>query len=108
LDRLAAATNGVPAPVKFWRDQDARQSLRFSFSGLRPRLLYHVQEHPATIGRNSQQGSGTVRGERKYEQLLPCAAGKRLRWYGEFQNAVVRDLVARTLVVRKKYPRKAF
>lgn len=97
LDRLAAATNGVPAPVKFGSIKTRGNPYDFSFSGLKTAVLYHVREHPEYAAEIRSREEALVRGERKYEQLLPLCSAQTLALVREFQNAVVRDLVERTL-----------
>jgi N6-L-threonylcarbamoyladenine synthase len=97
LDRLAAATNGVPAPVKFGSIKTRGNPYDFSFSGLKTAVLYHVREHPEYAAEIRTREEALVRGERKYEQLLPLCSAQTLALIREFQNAVVRDLVERTL-----------
>jgi N6-L-threonylcarbamoyladenine synthase len=97
LDRLAAATNGVSAPVKFGAIKTRGNPYDFSFSGLKTAVLYHVREHPEYSAEIRSREEALVRGERKYEQLLPLCSGQTLALVREFQNAVVRDLVERTL-----------
>jgi N6-L-threonylcarbamoyladenine synthase len=97
LDRLAAATNGVPAPVKFGAIKTRGNAYDFSFSGLKTAVLYHVREHPEYSDEIRSREEALARGERKYEQLLPLCSPQTLALVREFQNAVVRDLVERTL-----------
>jgi len=97
LDRLAAATNGVPAPVKFGTIKTRGNPYDFSFSGLKTAVLYHVREHPEYAPEIHRREEALARGERKYEQLLPLCSPQTLALVREFQNAVVRDLVERTL-----------
>jgi N6-L-threonylcarbamoyladenine synthase len=97
LDRLAAATNGGPAPVKFGTIKTRGNPYDFSFSGLKTAVLYHVREHPEYAPEIRSREEALVRGERKYEQLLPLCSPQTLALVREFQNAVVRDLVERTL-----------
>jgi len=97
LDRLAAATNGVPAPVKFGSIKTRGNPYDFSFSGLKTAVLYHVREHPEYAAEIRSREETLARGERKYEQLLPMCSPQTLALVREFQNAVVRDLVERTL-----------
>ena len=97
LDRLAAATNGVPAPVKFGSIKTRGNPYDFSFSGLKTAVLYHVREHPEYAEEIRNREEALARGERKYEQLLPLCSAQTLALVREFQNAVVRDLVERTL-----------
>lgn len=102
LDRLAAAADGLPAPVKFGAIKTRNHPLDFSFSGLKTAVLYHVREHaeygPEIAGRQA----ALDRGERKYEQLLPLCSSKTLALVREFQNAVVRDLVERTFLAAEQ------
>jgi len=98
LDRLAAATNGVPAPVKFGSIKTRGNPYDFSFSGLKTAVLYHVREHPEYAPEIRSREEALARGERKYEQLLPLCSPQTLALVREFQNAVVRDLVERTLL----------
>ena len=97
LERLAAATNGVPAPVKFGPTKTRGNPLDFSFSGLKTAVLYHVREHPEYAPEIRSREEALARGERKYEQLLPLCSPQTLALVREFQNAVVRDLVERTM-----------
>src|SRR3981189_3195985 len=97
LDRLAAATNGVPAPVKFGSIKTRGNPYDFSFSGLKTAVLYHVREHPEYGAEIRSREEALGRGERKYEHLLPLCGPQTLALVREFQNAVVRDLVERTM-----------
>ena len=102
LDRLAAATNGVPAPVKFGSIKTRGNPYDFSFSGLKTAVLYHVREHPEYAGEIRSREEALERGERKYEELLPLCSAQTLALVREFQNAVVRDLVDRTLAAAEE------
>jgi N6-L-threonylcarbamoyladenine synthase len=97
LDRLAAVTNGVPAPVKFGSIKTRGNRYDFSFSGLKTAVLYHVREHAEYTPEIRGREEALARGERKYEQLLPLCGPQTLALVREFQNAVVRDLVDRTV-----------
>ena len=97
LDRLAAAASGVPAPVKFGATKMKGNALDFSFSGLKTAVLYHVRENGEYGEEIRKREEALARGERKFEQLLPLCSPKTLGLVREFQNAVVRDLVERTL-----------
>jgi len=97
LDRLAAVRNGAPAPVKFGLTKMKGNALDFSFSGLKTAVLYHVREHPEYAEEIRAREEALQRGERKFEQLLPLCSPKTLALVHEFQNAVVRDLVERTM-----------
>ena len=97
LDWLAAAAGGVPAPVKFGVTKMKGNALDFSFSGLKTAVLYHVRENGEYGEEIRKREEALARGERKFEQLLPLCSPKTLGLVREFQNAVVRDLVERTL-----------
>jgi N6-L-threonylcarbamoyladenine synthase len=102
LDRLAAATNGVPAPVKFGAIKIRGNPNDFSFSGLKTAVLYHVREHPEYAAEIRSREEALARGERQYEQLLPLCSTQTLALIRAFQNAVVRDLIDRTLAATEE------
>jgi N6-L-threonylcarbamoyladenine synthase len=97
LDRLAAVSNGAPAPVKFGPTKMKGNALDFSFSGLKTAVLYHVREHAEYAAEIRAREESLQRGERKFEQLLPLCSPQTLALVREFQKAVVRDLVERTM-----------
>jgi N6-L-threonylcarbamoyladenine synthase len=97
LDRLAAVSNGAPAPVKFGPTKMKGNALDFSFSGLKTAVLYHVRENGAYADEIRAREEAIARGERTFEQLMPLCSPKTLALVREFQNAVVRDLVGRTM-----------
>jgi N6-L-threonylcarbamoyladenine synthase len=97
LDRLAAAAGNVPAPVKFGSTKMRGNLFDFSFSGLKTAVLYHVRENPQYLPEIAEREAAIARGERKFDQLLPLCGPKTLGLVREFQNAVVRELVERTL-----------
>ena len=102
LDRLAAATNGAAPPTKFGPTKTRGNPLDFSFSGLKTAVLYHVREHPEYTGEIRTREEALQRGERKFEQLLPLCSPQTLALVREFQNAVVRDLVDRTMMAARE------
>ncbi|PYT61494.1 MAG: tRNA (adenosine(37)-N6)-threonylcarbamoyltransferase complex transferase subunit TsaD, partial [Acidobacteria bacterium] len=97
LDRLAAVSNGAPAPVKFGPTKVKGNPLDFSFSGLKTAVLYHVREHPEYSEEIHAREEALQRGGRRFEDLLPLCSPKTLALVREFQNAVVRDLLERTM-----------
>jgi len=97
LDRLAAASNGAAAAVKFAPTKMKGNSLDFSFSGLKTAVLYHLREHPEYNDEIHAREAALERGERKFEQLLPLCLPQTLGLVREFQHAVVRELVERTM-----------
>jgi N6-L-threonylcarbamoyladenine synthase len=102
LDRLAAAADGIPAPVKFGAIKTRKNPLDFSFSGLKTAVLYHVRENADYEPEIAARQAALDRGERKYEQLLPLCSPKTLALVREFQNTVVRDLVDRTFLAAEQ------
>jgi N6-L-threonylcarbamoyladenine synthase len=97
LDRLAAAAGDVLAPVKFGPTKMRGNSFDFSFSGVKTAVLYHVRETPSYLPEITEREAAIARGERNFDQLLPLCGPKTLGLVREFQNAVVRDLVERTM-----------
>jgi N6-L-threonylcarbamoyladenine synthase len=102
LDRLAAAADSTPAPVKFGPTKTRGNTLDFSFSGLKTAVLYHVRETSEYQEEIRKREEALARGERKFEQLLPLCSPKTLALVREFQNAVVRDLVERTMTAAEE------
>ena len=102
LDRLAAASDGLPAPVKFGPTKTRGNALDFSFSGLKTAVLYHVREHSEYAADIRSRDEAIARRERKFEQLLQLCSKQTLALIREFQNAVVRDLVERTMSAAKE------
>jgi N6-L-threonylcarbamoyladenine synthase len=102
LDRLAAAADGAPAPVKFGPTKTRGNSLDFSFSGLKTAVLYHVRESSEYSEEIRKREEALARGERKFEQLLPLCSAQTLGLVREFQNAVVRNLVERTMTAAEQ------
>jgi tRNA N6-adenosine threonylcarbamoyltransferase len=102
LDRLAAAANGAPAPVKFGPTKTRGNPLDFSFSGLKTAVLYHVRENVGYGPEIRRRQEALERGERKFEELLPLCTPQTLGLVREFQNAVVRDLVERTMAATEE------
>src|SRR5713101_3468693 len=102
LDRLAEFSNGAPAPVKFGPTKMKGNARDFSFSGLKTAVLYHVREHAEYSGEIRTREETLQRGERKFEQLLPLCSPQTLGLVREFQNAVVRDLVQRTMAAAEE------
>ena len=98
LDRLAAAVPpGISAPVRFGPTKTRGNPLDFSFSGLKTAVLYHVREHPEYNEEIRRREVTIAEGKRSFEDLLPLCSPQTLGLIREFQNAVVRDLLERTL-----------
>jgi tRNA N6-adenosine threonylcarbamoyltransferase len=102
LDRLAAAAGSAAAPVKFGPTKTRGNALDFSFSGLKTAVLYHLREHPEYHEEIRKREDALHEGRRKFEELLPLCSPGTLRLAREFQNAVVRDLVERTMAAAEE------
>jgi N6-L-threonylcarbamoyladenine synthase len=96
LDRLAACARTTP-PIKFSATKMKGNAFDFSFSGLKTAVLYHLREHPEYNEEIHLRNSAIERGERSFEQLLPLCSPQTLALIREFQDAVVRDLLERTM-----------
>jgi N6-L-threonylcarbamoyladenine synthase len=98
LDRLAAAAPAtMVAPVKFTSAKMKKNPLDFSFSGLKTAVFYHLREHAEYNEEIHLRNLAMERGERSFEKLLPLCSPQTLALIREFQDAVVRDLVERTM-----------
>jgi N6-L-threonylcarbamoyladenine synthase len=102
LDRLAAAAGNVAAPVKFGPTKTRGNALDFSFSGLKTAVLYHLREHPEYNEEIRKRQQLLEEGHRRFEELLPMCSAHTLGLVREFQNAVVRDLVDRTMMAAEE------
>jgi N6-L-threonylcarbamoyladenine synthase len=96
LDRLAGQAREAP-PIKFSATKMKGNALDFSFSGLKTAVLYHLREHPEYNEEIHLRNSALERGERSFEQLLALCSPQTLALIREFQDAVVRDLLERTM-----------
>src|SRR5208283_5384512 len=103
LDQLAAAGGNAPAPTKFGPTKTRGNALDFSFSGLKTAVLYHVREHPEYNGEIQKREEAVAAGQRGFAELLPMCSAETLGLVREFQNAVVRDLVERTMLAAEEY-----
>lgn len=102
LDKLASAAKNAAAPVKFGPTKTRGNPLDFSFSGLKTAVLYHLREHPEYNEEIQKREEALHDGHRKFEGLLSLCSPKTLGLVREFQNAVVRDLVERTMAAAEQ------
>jgi N6-L-threonylcarbamoyladenine synthase len=102
LDQLAAAAGNAKAPVKFGPTKTRGNALDSSFSGLKTAVLYHVREHPEYNGEIQKREEAVAAGKRGLAELLPMCSAETLGLVREFQNAVVRDLVERTMLAAEE------
>ena len=99
LDQLAAAAGNAKAPAKFGPTKTRGNALDFSFSGLKTAVLYHVRKQPEYIEEIRVREAA---GKRGFAELLPMCSAETLGLVREFQNAVVRDLVERTMLAAEE------
>jgi N6-L-threonylcarbamoyladenine synthase len=102
LDKLAASAGTAPSPTMFGPTKTRGNALDFSFSGLKTAVLYHVREHPEYSEEIRRREQALVAGQRKYEELRELCSRETLGLVREFQNAVVRDLVERTMMAAEQ------
>jgi len=69
----------------------------FSFSGIKTAVLYYVRAHPEFAGEIEIRKKALLEGRRKAADLLPLCSPRTLSMIYNFQTAVVRELVTRTL-----------
>ena len=69
----------------------------FSFSGIKTAVLYYVRAHPEFEAEIASRQEALRAGRRKVADLLPLCSPRTLSLISNFQSAVVRDLVSRTL-----------
>jgi N6-L-threonylcarbamoyladenine synthase len=96
LDRLAGHARVAP-PIRFSATKMKGNAFDFSFSGLKTAVLYHLREHPEYNEEIHVRNAAIERGERSFEQLLPLCSPQTLALIRDFQDAVVRDLLERTM-----------
>jgi N6-L-threonylcarbamoyladenine synthase len=98
IDQLAAQNGARPgSPVRFGPVKMKGNPFDFSFSGIKTAVLYYVREHSELHEEIEARQAALARGERKADQLLPLCSEQTLAVLSSFQNAVVRDLVERTI-----------
>jgi N6-L-threonylcarbamoyladenine synthase len=69
----------------------------FSFSGIKTAVLYYVRAHPEFTDEIEARKKALQQGIRKAADLVPLCSSRTLALVRNFQAAVVRDLVERTL-----------
>jgi N6-L-threonylcarbamoyladenine synthase len=102
LDRLASVAGGAPTPTRFGPTKTRGNPLDFSFSGLKTAVLYHVREHPEYSEEIKRRESTLSTSHPSFEELLKLCSPQTLGLVREFQNAVVRDLVERTMTAAEE------
>ncbi len=90
---LAKAKNGLHfGPVKI-----KGNPYDFSFSGIKTAVLYYLRAHPEFTAEIETRRAALQEGRRKAADLLPLCSPSTLSVISNFQQAVVHDLVTRTL-----------
>ena len=102
LDQLASAAGDRAALVKFGPTKTRGNPLDFSFSGLKTAVLYHLREHPEYAEGIRRRAGALRERHRSFAELLPLCDVATLALVREFQNAVVRDLVERTMTAAEQ------
>jgi N6-L-threonylcarbamoyladenine synthase len=95
LDRLARS--GDPRAVDFGRVRMKGNPLDFSFSGLKTAVLYRVRGTPLQAEAEQRRIWRESAGSATTEETLSQCSQATLDLIASFQNAVVTDLVERTL-----------
>ncbi len=95
IDRLARFGN--PQAVDFGRVRMKGNPLDFSFSGLKTAVLYRVRGTPLGAEAEERHAWRKSAGRVTPEQTLSHCSQTTLNLVASFQNAVVTDLVGRTL-----------
>jgi N6-L-threonylcarbamoyladenine synthase len=95
IDELARAGDGQA--VDFGRIKMRGNSLDFSFSGLKTAVLYRVRNTPLAVEAEERRAWRQVQQNAPADELRAHCSQATLDLIASFQNAVVRDLVERTL-----------
>src|SRR5580700_11645100 len=95
LDQLAA--HGDPKAVRFGEPQMKGNVYDFSFSGIKTAVLYHLRSHLEFQPEIAAREQSLARGERSADALRQLSTSATLDLVASFQQAVVDDLVTRTI-----------
>ena len=96
-DALAASN-----AIRFGRVKMKGNPYDFSFSGLKTAVLYYVRAHPELAPEIEARAQALREGRRKAAELLPFCSQQTLALLVSFQNAVVDELVSRTLAAAEE------
>jgi N6-L-threonylcarbamoyladenine synthase len=107
IDQLAhTAANGRqdnPSAVRFGEPKMKGNPYDFSFSGIKTAVLYYLRKHPELHGEIESRQHLLAGGERGAAALRPLTSRTTLDLISSFQNAVVDDLVGRTLSAAEQF-----
>jgi N6-L-threonylcarbamoyladenine synthase len=95
IDQLARG--GDAEAVDFGRIKMKGNPLDFSFSGLKTAVLYRVRGTPLAVEAEQRRAWGKAHENASADELRAHCSQATLDLIASFQNAVVRDLVERTL-----------
>jgi N6-L-threonylcarbamoyladenine synthase len=95
IDQLARS--GDPEAVDFGRIKMKGNPLDFSFSGLKTAVLYRVRGTPLAVEAEQRRAWRKTSKSARADELRAHCSPQTLDLLASFQNAVVRDLLERTL-----------
>ena len=95
IDQLARS--GDPEAVDFGRIKMKGNPLDFSFSGLKTAVLYRVRGTPLALEAEQRRAWRKTSESARADELRAHCSPQTLDLIASFQNAVVRDLLERTL-----------
>ena len=100
--RGGASAGGHGAPPKFATPKLRGNPHDFSFSGIKTAVLYYVRDHSEFAPEISERRAAVAEGKRSAAELFPLCSRATLDLIVNFQSAVVRDLVSRTLAAARE------
>jgi N6-L-threonylcarbamoyladenine synthase len=101
IDRLAA--HGAPNKIQFGAPRMKGNPFDFSFSGIKTAVLYHLRRNPQMQPEIEARAAALARGERSADALRALSSSDTLDLVASFQQAVVEDLVSRTLAAAEQH-----
>jgi N6-L-threonylcarbamoyladenine synthase len=105
VDQLAPYGN--PEAIRFNDPKMSGNRYDFSFSGIKTAMLYHLRRHPEFECEVAERKQALARGVRNAEQLRPLCSTATLDLIASFQNAVVNNLVSRSLSAAEQFGAKS-
>jgi N6-L-threonylcarbamoyladenine synthase len=105
IDQLAV--DGNPDAIRFNDPKMSGNRYDFSFSGIKTAMLYHLRRHPEFESEIAERKQALARGERRASQLRPLCSPATLDLVASFQNAVVNNLVTRSLGAAEQFRAKS-
>jgi N6-L-threonylcarbamoyladenine synthase len=95
IDQLAA--HGDAKAIRFGEPKMKGNPYDFSFSGIKTAVLYHLRRNPQIQPEIEARQQVLARGDRSAETMRRLSTAATLDLIASFQDAVVEDLVGRTL-----------